>query len=470
MQELLQPLYIGQNTLPDLDPIISTDDPFTNAYGSLRLALVRKHYGLFMDEFLKTKVQIKPLTYDKINELISLYTNWRDDPEFMPMRCTWKDTEVVSADELNVNPEVYVNKLLDIGSRLPGGDLPTQYKGFIWRPSYRKTHSFHKSIKRGNDVYIEAVKDRLAPIVEKPPVNFFDPAYVGQRKRASKTSMFYLTGSIKFKDDNGRVTLPISDAWLNFGDYWNSFITNIRQQFGKCVYVRTWQSQKNGYPHFHALVYFCGREFTVVRWKGQDGKYSYRLPPNSNARKAIKSAWKMGNLDVVCVPDTHSAMKDLLKYITRDLEGGESDLTNTMVWYFGKQAYAFSKDFVKEIWGDEMDPNSLAEPTNYDLINTISSNSNSELVRIEVWPTMKAKLLGLSGDIKRLIDVEPPPIVTAILDKLTLECDVSSRKREDGVEIVIYKPRFEPQAFNYFEDPPPWPNGNKQRQMLIEGV
>lgn len=126
--------------------------------------------------------------------------------------------------------------------------------------------------------------------------------------------MLYITGA-----SNPSLS-SIGQGWLSFGERWNSLITNIRRYFKhhKIYYIRTWQSQENGYPHFHALVYFEGKSFTVVKWKHPNRKISYRLPSRIKNRTAIKKAWKFGNIDIVAVDDTQDALKDLLKYITRD--------------------------------------------------------------------------------------------------------------------------------------------------------
>ncbi|GAJ08739.1 unnamed protein product, partial [marine sediment metagenome] len=228
-----------------------------------------------------------------------------------------------------------------------------QSKNVVTVPFESYKYHFPHACKRGNSVYTDIIKERFKPFLEQEPITFFDPAYVGVRNRKSTTRMLYITGTTDPK------TCGYDRGWLSFGKRWNSFITNLRKQFGSIVYIRTWQSQKNGYPHFHALLYFKDRKFTVVPWVHKNGKISYRLPSRLKCRSAIKKAWRWGGLDILCVGNTHDSFTDLLKYVTRDLAGGECDLTNTMVWYFGKQSFGISENFAKVIWGVDI---GLAEP------------------------------------------------------------------------------------------------------------
>ncbi|GAI45020.1 unnamed protein product, partial [marine sediment metagenome] len=173
------------------------------------------------------------------------------------------------------------------------------------------------------------------------------------------------------------------------------------------VYIRTWQSHKNGYPHFHALIYFKNVEFTAVpNWDynkktGKHDKLSWRIPSRAKLHKGddltirqrFKSAWKYGTVDILCVSDTHKAFKDMLKYVTRDLEGGEADLTNSLIWFYGKQAFSFSRDFAKVVWSSSENIDLTVGQIDVDLIVPHSSNSNLELLRVEIFPIISDDLL-----------------------------------------------------------------------------
>lgn len=430
------------------------DSKFCNCNGSLRVCFVRKHYGLFTElvksyidknkmlKVINTKKQKRKLTTQDINEITQLYTTWRDTVELLPMRLTFKEEKIVYAPDLNSTGKIY-SEFLD-----KHGVKSTYYKDYVFIDSTRTQWEYQKTCKRGNDVYIYLVKQKLKPLTLKEPIEYFSTELNNNRKRTRRTNLLYLTGTINFKDEEGNIKLNIADAWLNFGEYWNSFITNIRNQFKGCEYIRAWQSQKNGYPHFHAIVYIPF-DFSVVFWPEDNSwristRQKLHKGDKSTVRKRIKNAWKWGNLDVKCLDSTTNAFKDLLKYVTRDLEGGESDLTNAMVWYFGKQSYSVSKKFIQSIWGENKDID-LAQPSNDDLISTISNNSNSDLLSIEVFPIIPHDILDFSMQTK-LIDHAnlpgPPPKVIEFFENLAFSCTPSKTiTKENGVEIIIYKLR-----------------------------
>lgn len=408
-------------------PLIENQEEFCNRHGSLRLAFVRKHYGLLTKDVgsridvdgmltaLREKVMERELTNQDLESITALYVLWRDTREVMPMRKTYLEQEIIDCNELPVNPQA----LCDMSKN---GVL---YNNTLFRDVERSEWVFHETIKRGNRPYVEMVRDKFKVFTERESLMFFDETW-----GVKKTPMLYISGTVN-QDKISRC-----NAWLHFGEFWNSFNTNIRNQYGKIAFIRAWQSQKNGYPHFHALIYFRDHDFTVVEWTHPDGKTSWRLPSRSSDREKIKSAWKWGNLDIVCVQNTHDAFKDLLKYITRDLEGGESDLTNAMVWFFGKQSFSYSEDLVQSIWGKGETPASL-EPSDADLINAESSYSNSRLIRIEVFPIIRADLLNFDWE----KGTDPPNSIRHFIENMTDDGSILRRRTPEGVDIIVYQNR-----------------------------
>ena len=283
-------------------------------------------------------------------------------------------------------------------------------------------------MKRGNDEYIRLIQERLKPFLNNSPIIFFEDDW-GEKK----TNALYLTGTVDpaiCGNDRG---------YLEFGSWWNSFITNIRSQIGDLVFIRSWQSQKNGYPHFHAILYFKDKEFNAVRWIGEDGRISYRLPSRSGDREILKRAWKWGNLDIQCIQDMSESFKDLLKYVTRCLEGGESDLTNALLWYFQRQAFGISDDFVKVVWG--LENVALVEPTNADLIDRHIRNSNSDLIRIEIYPTIRRDLFSQTVQTSFETWEDPPPFNEndmKILNYLIRDCDLVECKRSEKFDVPVF--------------------------------
>ncbi len=302
------------------------------------------------------------------------------------------------------------------------------HKGYVTVPRERYEWRFPVAVKRGNPQYIRLIEERLKPFLNNEPIIFFDDTW-GEKK----TNALYLTGTVDpaiCGNDRG---------YLEFGSWWNSFITNIRSQLGDLVFIRAWQSQKNGYPHFHAVLYFKDRDFTAVRWKDEDGGISYRLWSRSKEREILKKAWKWGGLDIQCIQDMSQSFKDLLKYVTRDLEGGESDLTNTMLWYFQRQAFGISKDFVNVVWGKENV--TLSEPDSVDLIDSNMSNSNSDLIRIEIYPMIRRSLFSKTVQTSFETWEDPPPFNESdikLLEFLTRDCVLSECKRSTKLDVPVF--------------------------------
>lgn len=469
------------------------DADLCNRHGSLRLDLVRRRYGLHNEDLgsyvdkdgtihvIRAKVQTRPLTLDVLSELTSLYTTWRDTIEMLPIRYTYledcyysyKDTPV-SAEKMR---DFKLNSGFDAYSK--GDTLYFQKEVSEW--------ALKQTIKRGNAPYVKLVKKKINPLLEREPLYFFSTELNSSRKVNRYTNLLYITGTVDPKKFDG-----IASAWLHFGSYWNSFITNIRRMFSwvqcnkctkkfqrslvkvkrdgrktikecphcgsqdltplnnGCEYMRAWQSQKNGYPHFHALVYIPF-DFSVVPWWEDNKRLTWRLSSRQKlqrndkqtVRQRLKKAWKCGSLDIIAVSDVANSFKDMLKYITRDLEGGESDLTNTMVWFFGKQSYSVTRNFEQSLWGtSNID---WQEPSDDDLIYPQSSNSNLVLIRIEVFPIIPRQNLDFSytKDILNLnFSPDPPPKVVEFLESYAFDCvPSSSRKGEDGIDIIVYRSR-----------------------------
>jgi hypothetical protein len=305
-----------------------------------------------------------------------------------------------------------------------------------------------KSVKRGNDIYIKILKDKFNPFFKsKNHKDFFITSQNINRKRVRRTRMLYITGTC---DHN--ITGNISASWLSFGNYWNEFITRLRDVFGKVGYIRTWQSQDNGYPHFHALIYFFDHEFTAVHWDPDD---TWRIHNKQkvvinrkNDKKAycrdlIKSFWKWGNLDIQCCSNTKDALRDLLKYVIRDLEGGASDLTNAMVWYFRKRSFAVSDAFAVLF----STADASLEPSDADLINAVGVTQEAiqedELIGIDVFPIIPRNLMPFYTQLtlKDWLDPpDPPPEIVDFLENFADSCEpVKFKVNSSGVTTTIYK-------------------------------
>ena len=396
-----------------VDPIYGS---FCNEWGSLRLRKVQFSFGYDR----KRGIQDRELTNGDLREITDLYTRWRDTAEIVPIRYVYQENTIEDwGDKSKLYTDFVYNNT---------GKLLHDYKGYVTVPRERSEWRFPVAVKRGNDEYIRLIQERLKPFLNNEPIIFFEDDW-GEKT----TNALYLTGTVDpaiCGNDRG---------YLEFGSWWNSFITNIRSQIGDLVFIRSWQSQKNGYPHFHAILYFKDKEFTAVRWIGEDGRISYRLPSRSGDREILKRAWKWGNLDIQCIQNMSESFTDLLKYVTRCLEGGESDLTNALLWYFQRQAFGISDNFVKDVWG--LENVALVEPTNADLIDRHKSNSKSDLIRIEIYPTIRRDLFSKTVQTSFETWEDPPPFNESdfkILNYLIRDCDLVECKRSEKFDVPVF--------------------------------
>jgi len=420
------------------EPIIDYSDPCRNRWGAIKLKLVQSQYGL-------------NVTSDTIPDLKNLYVDWRDTVELIPMRLTHKIVDSMNFKDTPVDAATWLKEFSNTGLIAETfNDHPNC--NFVVYERLKQTWINKKSVKRGNDVYCRMLQEKFKPLfTSKNHTAFFDTHLNSKRKRTRTTRMLYLTGTC-----DQAIVGDIVAAWGSFGAYWNHFITSLRDLFGKSAYIRTWQSQNNGYPHFHALVYFFDWEFPVI-YRASDKSWRIHnrqkviVNKKSGAKEpcinAIVDRWKWGGLEVKCCDNTKSALRDLLKYVLRDLEGGASDLTNTMVWYFNKKSFAVSRSFMG-LFG------AFEEPSNADLINAVTDiqegTQEDRLVAIDIFPILPRELMPFCTQMsldapqnEAPSDTEPPdppPEVSRFLDLFADQCaPVSSNTRDNGVVVTVYE-------------------------------
>jgi hypothetical protein len=400
-------------------------DGLSNEFGCIRLKFVRNHYGLHYDSINKEWIQDQEFSPKDLTDLTNIYRTWRDKDEIAPVKLVFKDYKVYNFHDTPISADKWAQYRLET----TGGYVYVKGETVFFESELSCWSTILLS-KRGNKKYIEQIKEKLKPLFLKPSIMFFDSTF-GRKV----TPMLYTT----LEWDSNKYS--ISEAWRTIGHAFNNYLSKIKQKYGKIEFLRVWQTHESGYPHIHMLIYFKKKSFEVFEHTSKKGKRSFRLPYNGQDLKFLKNSWKYGYSDYIGVDDTKEGLKDLLKYITRDLKGGKSDLTNTMVWIYGKQAIGISKNFMSEIWGsDDID---LTDPGLFDEINSIKCNSNMELLRIEVFPAIPQDLLDYSYQptIFNYADLpDPPPNVVNFLENYAFSCSrlISEKKRDDGVKIIVY--------------------------------
>ena len=193
-----------------------------------------------------------------------------------------------------------------------------------------------KCSKRGNDVYVRRVENRLFGIKQRcqdVTFNFWGNPY---------TSILFVTFTYDIK------LCSFVDAWTNLGTEFNRAKANIRKQFGDFSVFRTWESYENGFSHVHAILIFKDYKFKVFP--------SYELKKNGKTRlvwcieekDTIQKYWHSW-VDVKAVEDLQGGIRYLEKYIMKCAEFDKRDkkgtLTLAMCWVFRKKAFYVSGQF-----------------------------------------------------------------------------------------------------------------------------
>jgi len=238
---------------------------------------------------------------------------------------------------LEGNKEPQLNELLDFYRSWRDfaeyGVLQSQeFKGSV---CVKKTVAV-KCAKRGNDVYESRVKRRMS-VFELPEG---DIEFFGFNDDTPKVSMLFVTLTWTAQG-------PISDSWENIGYYFNRWITNLREKFGKMSYARAWEATKRGYAHVHLMLVFHDRTFAGFKSVDQDGNFIWRICEKSEFEKSWNSF-----VDVRAVRTYSSVLRYLSKRILKgtdkdDIDQG--DVTKSLMWLFRKRAFALSRDLARRL-------------------------------------------------------------------------------------------------------------------------
>jgi hypothetical protein len=363
------------------DPEPEVHPCFTNDYGSIRRCKVLSEYNI-------KNINLK--------DVIDLYRTWRDDPEYFILR----GLQIKPGDQ---------QRLIRFNN---------EFEDSWYTPDeFEYLYKFVKASKRGNDIYQHLVTNKLKPLRELPDYYFFND-HDGDKR----TSLLFITLTY----DNKHCS--VKEAWehkkgkkTGVGNEFHLFINNLKKHFSKEHYgkkkpariefMRTWESTNSYYPHVHCIILFKDHSFPVIEHKDKDGEISYRIP--YHIKQEIGEFWH-SNIDIQAIQNTQGAINELTKYITKDLCSSKGDVTNSMIWLFGKQGYSISKGFVKSIYGWDL---SFNEPTNTDLINQMC-NWNHDVVVWEFLGILRGKHLGFSPQVWCVDLKKPPP---RVIDMVILE-------------------------------------------------
>lgn len=262
--------------------------------------------GKVLDQFHHRKED--RLSYD---DIVLLYQAWRDDPEYLGFEGIKEDG---SSDFL-----------------------------------------FAKCAKRGNDVYIDRVKQNIDFLDGLPSIIFFDPDTRGIKF----TSALFITltyghkqclncgkhydlksSACPFCNSQNSIILSPYDAWQSIAKDLHLFETKLRQHYGNFVKFRVWEASDSFYPHVHIFYFFLDHAFRVHRhYNPKKKKETWRIPDRD--RDIIQGLWH-SYVDIQGCYDTMGSFSEVKKYITKDLWTSKGDKTNAMIWLFNKRSYWIS--------------------------------------------------------------------------------------------------------------------------------
>ena len=244
-----------------------------------------------------------------------------------------------------------------------------------------------KMAKRGNDVYARRIKKRLGGLDQVPNINWFNPR---DRSRRASTQALFVTLTY-------RRIARVDEAWELVGEDFNRFISALRARYGVIHAFRTWEAQRDGYPHVHAVLYFESQSFEAFHhgdaWRVQD-------------KRELEDLWPHGFIDVEALASLRGGIRYVSKYLAKvhraiedpeiasnstDETSGLSGLvsrasikTMALAWAMGRRAFSVSRGF-------------------FDLTTDLR-NSNSGQMSLEGTPVFKWILVGFwSGDLGRWV-------------------------------------------------------------------
>lgn len=287
---------------------------------------------------------------------------------------------------------------------------------------------FRRAAKRGNNEYIQSIKERIKVYNERLPIiRFFNP----RKREMQKTSMLYIvltTNPRKFKSRY--------DAWLDIGKRINKFTSNLKRYFDCNIHSsHSWEcfyKKAKGYPHVNLIIYLKEKEVSCFSMKTIDKKTGeQRIVWRMKKKHDLEKYWDSGFIDVYAISqvkgidedyiddlNTEHPIRDgsmlsvthMLKYVTKNIRDNDVDektvLLNSILWALRKRSFSLSNMFMDMAIQINEDINSVS-----DLINRLS-NSNI-FPRMVVNVTIKYELLGVypacSLNCSKLHDGKPPP-------------------------------------------------------------
>ncbi|MBD3198049.1 MAG: hypothetical protein GF317_23565 [Candidatus Lokiarchaeota archaeon] len=193
-----------------------------------------------------------------------------------------------------------------------------------------------KCAKRGNDVYRNRIYKRFREFYDLRKID--NEIVFCDNHKISASNIFFLTLTYDTK------LCSIDEAWEKIGKQFNEFLTNIKNNFGKCYIIRCFESFKNGYPHIHAILFFQDASFKIIKnVKVLRNKKKIRYLLETPIKEYFESKWH-SFIKIEALKDL-GGLFYLLKYITKVQFSQNNFSTNARLWLHGKRSYSMSMYF-----------------------------------------------------------------------------------------------------------------------------
>jgi len=306
------------------------------------------------------------------------------------------------------------NDLVDKETRLE----QLRYMSNIYKSPYRSCKSIEyyenfiavKLMKRGNDVYIKYINDKLKNLknicMYYPNVSLIEKS---RELRFSNVLRIDLTNDIN--RGSGEQSAKTIGSELNL------FLSNLKKQYGKISIFRVFEFTERGYCHSHLVVFFHKKRFLVKPMISEkNGKTYYRV---SRSNKDKISKYWHSFINVYALENTKQ-LGYCFKYLSKEFFDHSKSITPYLLSLYSNRAYSMSKD-LPDLLNNKFSRISGLESLRLD---QYKYNSNYELTK-KIFLGIFANDLNID---KWKISIKPPPFEAWGVDgcKLVMSRDNSN--------------------------------------------
>lgn len=137
-----------------------------------------------------------------------------------------------------------------------------------------------------------------------------------------------------------------ADTWSDVGKHWNQFMYEVRRAYGEVYAVRTFEAQKDGTPHIHAVLFFMSSSFAVFPHRSKrNSRMYYRI---HGVGKRLKKFWRRGHSDWSGVLNLERLFNYIFKYLAKNLKlVKENSKGMALMWVHRKRSFSISRNLLR---------------------------------------------------------------------------------------------------------------------------